>query len=234
MDEIKHFRDGDVVLYKRENSKRWQARIKLPTNKWKRISTKMNNMDDASEYACQKYDEFRFKVKNNLPLETRQFSAVANLAKIKMQNELDAGYGKISFNDYIGVINRYLIPYFGNMNIDKIDYKKLKKFDEWREKKIGRKLKASTINNHNAAMNRIFGTALENGWIHKTQMPLLKNRGLKTERRSYFTKREYRSLCAFMPAWSKMGRKQKTREIRELLRDYVLILTNTGVDFQNK
>lgn len=40
--DIHHFRDGNVVLYKRDRSKRWQARLKLPNDKWKRLSTKKN------------------------------------------------------------------------------------------------------------------------------------------------------------------------------------------------
>ena len=41
--EIHHFRDGNVVLYRRERSFRWQVRLKLPNNKWKRISTDIVN-----------------------------------------------------------------------------------------------------------------------------------------------------------------------------------------------
>ena len=47
-----------------------------------------------------------------------------------METELDAGYGKKSFVDYISALENYFIPYFGNINIDTIDYKKLKEFDE--------------------------------------------------------------------------------------------------------
>ena len=38
-----HLRDGEVVLYKRENSGKWQARYKLK-NRWQRISTKEKNI----------------------------------------------------------------------------------------------------------------------------------------------------------------------------------------------
>lgn len=43
-----HFRDGNVVLYERERGQRWQARMKLPNDKGKRISTKKRDAASAS------------------------------------------------------------------------------------------------------------------------------------------------------------------------------------------
>ena len=51
-DTLIHLRDGDVVLYRRENSGKWQARYKLK-NRWQRISTKEKNMDYAAKVACE-------------------------------------------------------------------------------------------------------------------------------------------------------------------------------------
>lgn len=229
MEDLHHFRDGNVVLYKRQRSKRWQSRIKLPNNQWKRISTKKTDLKDASEYAGEKYDEYRFRIKSNLPLETRKFKDVAKLAIKEMQGELNAGYGKKTYLHYIGAIDRYLIEFFGNKSISKIDYKLLKQFDEWRIAKMHRKPKHSTINNHNSALNRVFYKALEYGWINEYQIPQLKNKGAKSERRPYFTLKEYRELYTYMQKWYLTGRTEKTIQIRELLRDYVLILTNTGM-----
>ena len=227
--EIQHYRDGNVVLYKRDRSNKWQARVKLPNGKWKRISTKKNAIKFAKEIACDHYDDFRFRVKNKLPLNTKRFSMVADLAIKDMNKELDGGYGKKTYYHYIGAIERYMIPFFGNTHIDNIDYMKLKEFDDWRIAKVGKKLKKSTLNNHNSAMNRIFRTALERGWINEYQIPQLKNKGEKAKRRPHFEKAEYKQLYEFMRQWHKKGRKKKTRDIRELLRDYVLFLTNTGL-----
>ena len=53
--EIHHYRDGNVVLYKRERSNKYQARVKLPNGKWKRISTKKVDVKLAMEIACDQY-----------------------------------------------------------------------------------------------------------------------------------------------------------------------------------
>ena len=60
-----HYRDGDVVLYRRNTSPVWQARFKNPdTAGWIRKSTKQRNIDDAARWACDHYDEIRFKTKH--------------------------------------------------------------------------------------------------------------------------------------------------------------------------
>lgn len=229
MSEIHHFRDDQVVLYKRDDTPKWQARVKLPTGKWHRFSTKQIDLDEAKKMACEEFDQIRFRDKNNLSFTTKRFTSVAKATKKELQEQLDSGYGKVSFSHYISVIDRYLIPFFGNINIDSIDYKKLKEFDQWRVAKLGRVPKKSTINNHNAALQRVFALALNNNWIHPLQVPDLKNTGTKTERRPSFTRQEYQELYRFMRTWHKEGIKEVTRQIRTLLRDYVLILANTGM-----
>ncbi len=78
MEELHYYRDENVVLYKRNRSKKWQDRIKIP-NKWLRLSTKEADLKVASEIACEKYDEIRFKDRHNIPLDTRKFKSVAKI-----------------------------------------------------------------------------------------------------------------------------------------------------------
>ncbi len=58
---------------------------------------------------------------------------------------------------------------------------------------------------------------------------MLKNKGRDSERRPDFTLDEYRSLIRSLPGWIESGREGKSREMRLLMRDYVLILANTGI-----
>jgi integrase len=60
-------------------------------------------------------------------------------------------------------------------------------------------------------------------------VPVLKNKGAKSERRADFSLAEYRKLFKFMRTWVKQGRGGKSTWMRELLRDYILILVNTGM-----
>jgi integrase len=87
----------------------------------------------------------------------------------------------------------------------------------------------STINTHNSALNRVLDEALQRGWITESIKPTLLNKGTKSESRGAFTQEEYKLIYSNLAAWAQEGHRKKTREIREVLRDYVLFLSNTGV-----
>ena len=228
-DSLIHLRDGDVVLYKRENSDKWQARYKLSDKKWQRISTKERNADYAGKMACEAYDRARFLADEDIVITSKKFGAVAKVVVKQLQDELDGGGGKVVYHTYIAVINKYLIPFFEKYNVNGIDYEALTKFDKWREKEMGKKPRASTITNHNTALNRVLEYAINMGFMSKVHLPNLHNEGKKSVPRPAFNKSEYKSLTSFMTSWSKKGHTQRTKDMRELLRDYVLVLANTGI-----
>jgi integrase len=89
--------------------------------------------------------------------------------------------------------------------------------------------KASTIGNHNAAMARVFDVAIERGYMAHSQVPVLTRQVRDSERRPDFSLSEYRQLYRFMRHWIGRGKGGKSRDMRVLLRDYVLILANTGM-----
>lgn len=228
-ENLVHLRDGEVVLYRRENSGKWQARYKLSDKRWHRISTKEKNIDFASKVATEAYDRARFLAEEDVVITSKKFGAVANAVVKQLQAELDGGGGKSVYYTYITVINKYLIPFFKNYNVNGITYEALMDFDKWREKEMGKKPRASTITNHNTSLNRVLDYAVDMGYMSKVHIPKLQNDGTKSEARPAFTKTEYKSLTTFMATWCKKGHMQKTKDMRELLRDYVLILANTGM-----
>ena len=52
-----------------------------------------------------------------------------------MQDELDAGNGKSIYEDYIRVINNYLIPFFGKYDVANVNVKLLKEYEAWRDER---------------------------------------------------------------------------------------------------
>lgn len=226
---LEYRRDGSVVLYKRDGRNIWHARFKLPDGRWHRISTKHSNLKYASDFACEKYDELKYAHKLGVPIQTKRFSQVADLAIAEMQKELDAGHGKSVYKTYISSINLHLKPFFGKKNIDKISYQDINDFYNSQQNKFSTPLKASTITNYNSAINRIYDYAMSKGWISQGQIPKLKNNGTSSQRRPAFTREEWNILVRRLRDYCKIGHKEVTRQMRELLRDYVLILGNTGI-----
>ena len=85
------------------------------------------------------------------------------------------------------------------------------------------------LNDGNSAMNRVFDEAVARGFIAHKSVPLMVNRGEKSERRPDFTREEYATLIRKLPSWINAGKAGKPTDMRHLMRDYVLVLSNTGM-----
>lgn len=220
--------DGNVILFRRPRSSLWQAKFTIERQN-SRISTKTADLAKAKEFALDAYMRAKFRISEGLPAVTKTFKSVATLAVKQLQDSLDAGVGKVVYKDYIEVINKYHIPFFGNYAIHNIDHIALAQFNKWRIEQFKGKLPAfSTITTHNSALNRVFDAALERGFITKSQLPNLTNDGAKGERRPDFTIAEWRKLTQFNIKWCEAGKKGMITDKRQILRDYMLFLSNTG------
>ena len=229
--QIHHMRDGAVVLYRRDRSKVWQVRFKLFDNRWHRHSSKYKELTYAKRVAGEMYDRARFREEVGLPQQVKRFGVAADACLKQLDREIEQGLRPRTNNDYKQVIHRYLIPFFGKYNLTSIDGALVREFEIWRNEKIGRMPRASTLMTHASAYNRVIETAIENGWISKHQsIPTLSRRGIKTKARPAFTTDEIAQLLAFMPEWVNAGGHRATgRQIKMLLRDYVEILLATGM-----
>ena len=67
-ENLLHVRNGEVVLYKREDSTNWQARYKLKDLKWHRVATKQKNLQYAAEVACEASTEHVFYLQKTFQL----------------------------------------------------------------------------------------------------------------------------------------------------------------------
>jgi integrase len=218
-----------VVLYKRERSGVWQCRYKLEDKRWRRKSTGETDSVKAGKAALRIYYEGEVKRENKLPINNKRFGGIADAVVKQLEGELAGGGGKSVYHSYIFAINKYLKPFFGKHDIASITPVLLQKFDVWRTQEMGRVPKASTLTTHNSALNKVFDYAEMRGWLTPAVRPRLTNRGKKSEARPAFTLKEYKSLVGKLPHWIRKARTEKSRQMRELLRDYVLVLANTGI-----
>ncbi len=216
------------MLYKRTNTRKWQARFKVSTY-WKRITTKCLDLDDAKDVALEQYMEHLFKHKHCIPSVSIRLADIARLSMAEMRRQLEACEGWKIYSAYIAVTENYLNPFFGKYNIANINYQQVKAYEEWRKEKFDRELKASTVNTHIAAPNRVFDEAIVREYMQKTQVPVLTNNGRASMRRADFNRSEYVQMLKAFRNWVGQTRMQKSLQMRELLKDYVRFLANTGI-----
>lgn len=220
--------DG-LYIYKRARSSKWQARIRRANNEWFAMSCRTDDLEVAKKVACERQQQMHDAQRSGVVDVSRRFVDIARLTASNLQEERDVGLGRAVNRDYIQVINRYLIPALGKYQITQIDHKALLALDTYRNKKIGREPNKSTINTHNAALKRVFKTAIDRGFMLPFQVPQLINRGKPPRARPYFDQDDYRRLVRNLREFATTGHKSSSKMLRELMWDYVLILANTGM-----
>ncbi len=223
-------RPHELRLKRRSDSSIWQIHYKIGSRKkWLRITSKTSNLAEAKKIAEDLFHEARVLEKRGLSVVSKKFKAVAEVVSSNLKAQVQAGTGKKSYADYYRAIDSYLTPFFGNYHVDNITPALISDFHRWRTEKVGYELKASTQNNHNAALNCIFDYAVEQGYMSESQRPSTKNTGDATEVRGIFSTDELIELQQFIHKWSAEGRATKSRYLRELLGLYVTFIACTGV-----
>jgi integrase len=216
-----------LIVYRRSRSGAWQCRYKVD-GVWQRASTKQTDLTKAKAVAHKLLIAAEVRKEQNLPVVTRRFRDVANLAIERMDQELKSGKGKVSFKDYIRVITEYLIPILGRRVITSIDVSVLDELDAQRIIMMGKEPSKSTLLTHNSALNRVFDEAVMRGFLTESNRPTLESKGKDSERRAAFTLEEVKAMIGVFPAWIDRARDALSKESRTIMRDYVLMLLDTG------
>lgn len=219
--------DKELLVYKRERSSIWQCRYKVD-GVWQRASTKERDLAKAKVKAKDLMIEAEIRKRSNLPVVTRKFSNVAKLAIERMKEETASGKGKVSYADYIRIINDVLIPCLGKRNITSIDYVALDELDAWRIQKMGKAPSQSTMLSQNAALNRVFDEAVIRNFLTEANRPKLEAKGRVSDRRPAFELEEVHALMRGFDGWIKRAKNAASKESRLLMRDYVMTLLDTG------
>lgn len=216
-----------LIVYRRDRSGAWQCRFKVD-GLWQRASTKKTELSEAKEAAHRLLIAAEIRKQQNLPVITRRFRDVASLAVERMEQELKSGKGKVSFNDYIRVIREYLIPILGKRHITSIDTSVLDELDAQRIVLMGKEPTRSTLLTHNSALNRVLDEAQMRGFLTEANRPKLESKGKDSQRRAAFTLDEVRALISKLDPWIERARDEKSKESRMIMRDYVMMLLDTG------
>ncbi len=79
MTDVEELKDGLVIFRRGDVSHQgWYCRIRLPeTTRYKTVSLKTTDKNDARDKAFDQDAEIRFRVKHELPVFNRSFSQVA-------------------------------------------------------------------------------------------------------------------------------------------------------------
>ena len=222
--------DGLLTLYKRPNSRQWQCRFKLSTGAWHTASTGSDQLAEATTQAIAIYETVKVKLASDLAIKTRTFRQLATQELDFAARVVQANPNKRTHIDYIHIYTKYLIPFFGNYQINDITQELVDDYAAWRISKMGKEPKTYTQRRHAGLYKRVIERAREQGLIHQHRtVPLLEVAADRAEIRPAFNQQEIDYLLEYMRDWERFGRNQRSNHMRRLCRVYVEFLLGTGI-----
>ncbi|WP_299083228.1 site-specific integrase [uncultured Paraglaciecola sp.] len=224
----RHNIDDTLYVYLQNNSKYWYCRFVI-FGKWYAKATKETDVQKAIAKAHRIKLEYEVRVETNTLFTSKRFCDVAEKAIQNMHGELIHGGGKVIYKDYIGALRKYFIPFFERTFITSIDQDKILEFEAWRIDQLKRVPAKSTILTHNAALQMVFKEAIDKQWMLPVQVPVLSNKEVAGQRRASLSKKEYDKAYDSVIKLEQNSRTEKSRQIRELLLDYMEFAVNTGI-----
>jgi integrase len=122
-------RDGRIIIYKRAGSPLYQMRLNLHGMRgYFRRSTKSSSLPEALRTADETYDDLRYKIKHGLEIKLHTFESIW----VKWQ-AVHRNYLSIHRMRYIsGTVNRYLLPFFGELKPEELTSAKVQSYWSWR------------------------------------------------------------------------------------------------------
>ena len=217
-----------LVIYQRPTSEVWQCRYTLDNKKWFCKSTGERDIAAAVPKAHEILIGAKLLKERSLPVVSKKFGDIAKLTIKRMDDNVGYEVGSDSFPQYKRIINDFLVPFFGKKNINSITPKVMLEYDKWRTNKLGKALAYSSVRKHNVVLNRIFSEAEERGYVHKTQIPFLETKGVKSKNYPTFEVVEINAILAHMPDWIKSTSVKRAQLRRHVVHDYVRVLIETG------
>jgi len=201
-----HWVSPEITIYRRERSTVWQCRFKLSDGRWHRLSTGFVDLDQARIAAIKLAEQWSVRAELGLPVKRPCFSVISRAVIDELNASLATSQGKVVYRDYVAVLKRYLIPFFGRMTFEEITPEVIADFDGWRNTRLRKTPRASTLRTHASAFNRVVDAAKARGLLATSRPgPSLTIQGRASEPRPSFAEREIDYLLEFMGHWSERG-----------------------------
>lgn len=242
--------DGKVLIYLRNGI--FQARLYLGERRYLNKSLKTSIVAEARTLARKFLYETEYKQQEGLPLNYRTFSDVLTEYLKFREQQYEQGQkanSKPQRNQTVSIhmlkqirrVSKFWHEYCGKTPITKVDNAVLLDYIAWRKDYYHRKPadqipRSAKLNPTDSTLlwettlaKTVLRWAHDRGYRGNTQLPTWHYKKQNRIVRPTFTPAEYKRVYERMRAWIRETDDDEYRYTRELLRDYVLILANSGM-----
>lgn len=234
---------GKVLVYRRENSKRWQCSTRINGRNW-RMSTGEESLALAKEFAEDWFFRMKAKEKGGGLKDEKSFKEAAK--RFLEEYDVITGGTRNRFH-VVGNERRlrlYLLPFFGELGLSEVTAGKVQEYRVMRynsapdrvpandpDGKPAKKLPAkSTLHKEIVTLRQVLKTAMRHGWLsHLPDLSTPYKSAEKISHRAWFSAAEYKQLYSATRRRTETHRDRRFGWHSEQLHDYVLFMANTGL-----
>lgn len=234
--------DGEVLVYRTKHSgKVWQFRTWITENqKYFRQSLRVKDRELARDKARELFFELHAKIRIGHQLFDTTVKNMCETYLSEQEKRIrkgETGKGGIGitegrFKTIKTQVIRHLIPFLGEktklqtIKGDQFKYS----YTQYRKKK-NPKVQNVTIINERATIGSVFNFAFDKGWIKQYQLPKWEEMHKDARSRDAFTLEEWKEFYSYIRSWTKNETNKKLIEQKNFIRNFILILANTGLRF---
>lgn len=219
------FKDGAIYLFVRADYKKptWMCRVRVPgVSGYTTRSTRTTNEHEAYKFADDLYHEILVKVRGGANLNSKRISEAIENYSTRFKRDED----QLSVRYRIQFLERCK-PFFDKKTFADLNTSLFDKlFDHLSETSAKGLLSANTIKRQQSDLKNFLNWCVEEAYLPAVpKFPRLKS---KHSRRPHFDPAAWRKLARHLREFLKVTNGKTLRD-RMMLRDYVLILANTGI-----
>jgi integrase len=225
--------DGEVKLVRTKQSNQiWQVRIWVRgEGRYFRKSLRTRDLEKAKEKAKSIY----YKMMGQVEIGKKIFSISARELvdgyTKHQQQRVDGGFITPGRLTTIKTQLKHFLGFVGDTTkLDSIKSQKYKDYYAYR-KRIKPNVTNVTLINERATLGNMHKWGLEQGFISQSQLPVWSEIRKTISYRKALQRDEYRVLYTYLRNWEKNVTDERELYERQLCRDFILVLANTGMRF---
>jgi integrase len=242
--------NGKLLLYTRNGI--YYARVYVGNRKYIHRTLKTSKASEARKLGLRYLHEVEFKQAEALPLQQLSFNEVIKEYVALREREYDRSkQDKVNTSTQqrtsifmlrqIKRVVKFWQEYCGKVAVDKIDNGLLQDYVQWRKDyyhklpkdKLPKNARINpadkTIEWEMILAKTLLKFATDRGYRGNKPLPTYRFKAEKTITRPALTLPEYHTLIKRMREWIRETDNEEWKYTREMMRDYVLILANTGM-----
>jgi integrase len=224
--ESRSFKDGAIYLYRRADYKKptWFCRVKVSGVKgYVHASTKTTNEHAAYKFADDLYTKSLVKAASGHDLNSRRISNVID-DFVKAHSATKAQKLSVKLrNQFLGRCKEF----FGTDRLGELSTAKISQLFDWlSENARGKQLSPNTTKRYATDLKQFLNWCQDRGYLDAVpKFPRIKT---EANRRPHFDRKDWNKLTRKLRDFIQVKDKNVARD-RKMLREYVLILANTGI-----